>query len=184
MLSAYNIASCAFIPSSACRRPPSHPLTLFRLWRFIAADFFAARPFHHQVFPMTEYYVRHHIEDGGLQQGGMCHASLPMERFSIVPFCPCHHLEPLPVSAEETECPVPHAISIQDINVPEPVQSVVHLVRTMYISWRTSSLMAGNCCIYLLVWLVIIFHIFIVFYFISILIPTFWFNFCYSFYKK
>ena len=52
-----------------------------------------------------------------------------MEGLSQVPPHPRHHLEPLPVPAEEVEGPGTHAISLQDLQAPGPVQGVVRLVQ-------------------------------------------------------
>ena len=55
----------------------------------------------HQVILEEEHRAHHHIEDGGLEWIPLCDASLSVEGLSIVPSCPHHHLNPLPITAKE-----------------------------------------------------------------------------------
>ena len=84
-----------------------------------------ARPFIHQGLLVVDHRVHHHIEYGGRQYITLFDASLSSEGFSIVPSCPCHHLNPLPIPAEEAEGPGPHTIYLQDVQAPVPVQGIV-----------------------------------------------------------
>ena len=56
--------------------------------------------FRHQGFPVADYRVHRHIEDGGQQWVALCDTSLSAEGFSVVPSHLCHHLNPLPITAE------------------------------------------------------------------------------------
>ena len=78
---------------------------------------------------MAYHRAHHHIEYGRHQWVPLCHSSLSVEGFSVVFSCPLHHLKPLPISAEESEVPRPHAISLQDVQAPVPVQCTVCLVQ-------------------------------------------------------
>ena len=59
----------------------------------------------------------------------MCHAYLSVEGFSVLPSCPRHHLQPLPIPAEEAEVPRPHNIFLQDFQAPGLLQDIVYLVQ-------------------------------------------------------
>ena len=83
----------------------------------------------HQLLLVAYHCIHHHIEYGGIQWFYLRHTSLSAEGLSIVPSHPRHHMEYLPIPAEEAEVPGTHAICLQDIQEPGPVQGIVHLVQ-------------------------------------------------------
>ena len=85
--------------------------------------------FHHKGLPVSDHRVHHHIEDGGRHWIDLRDASLSAEGLSVVPSHPCHHLEPLPIPAEEAEGPGPHAISLQYTQAHGHIQGIVCLVQ-------------------------------------------------------
>ena len=86
-------------------------------------------PFHHQGLPVADHHFHHHIEDGGQKWISLFHASFSTEGFSVLPYCLHHHLNPIPIPAEEAEGPGPHAISLQDVQEPGPVKGIICLVQ-------------------------------------------------------
>ena len=52
-----------------------------------------------------------------------------MEGLYVVFYLPYHHLEPIPVPVEEAEGHGTHAIYLQDIQEPGPVQGFIRLVQ-------------------------------------------------------
>ena len=83
----------------------------------------------HQVFPVLNYRVHHHIEYGRRQWVALSDASLSVEGLSVLPSRLCHHLKPLPIPVEEAEGTGPHAKSLQDSQAPGPIQGIVCLVQ-------------------------------------------------------
>ena len=83
--------------------------------------------FHQKGFPLANHRVYHHIKNGGRQWVALGNPSLSAERCTIVTSRPCHHPQSCPILSEEAKGPGAHAITLQDIHAPGPVQGVLNL---------------------------------------------------------
>ena len=110
-------------PSAVVLLPDFLPRRLRRVSVVITSS--PSRLFRHQGLPVSDHRVHNHIENGGRQWVSLSNESLYAEGLSVLPSCPHHQLQPLPIPAEEAEGPAPHAISLQDIQLPGPVQGIV-----------------------------------------------------------
>ena len=80
---------------------------------------------HQKGFPVVNHCVHNHIENGLQQWVALGDPPLSAEGCSVVLSRLHHHLQPLPVTSEEAKGPGTCAITLQDTQVPGPVQGIL-----------------------------------------------------------
>ena len=84
---------------------------------------------YHQLDPVLDHRIHHHIEDDGVQRFSLCHPPENLENLPVVSSRYRNHLQPTPLRLEDAERSRPHAAALQYFQVYVPVQLAIRLVQ-------------------------------------------------------
>ena len=69
------------------------------------------------------------IEYCGGERISLRHSSIPLKSCPVITARPCHHCQQPPINPEDPTSLGTHAVALQDIKAPGPVQGVIRLVQ-------------------------------------------------------